>query len=58
MIANINIKPRAKERTYQVNGITSRRGDLSASQRESENASSDVRYLRLHSVLLTDGSYA
>ena len=22
MIANINIKPRAKERTYQVNGIT------------------------------------
>ena len=22
MIANLNIKPRAKERTYQVNGIT------------------------------------
>ena len=22
MVANINIKPRAKERTYQVNGIT------------------------------------
>ena len=22
MVANINVKPRAKERTYQVNGIT------------------------------------